>query len=91
MTLHSLYAGSEEAEEWRDVLPGDVVISPGSIGHWLHDIDKRPVVFMQRPLLVLSRHEGDMPWETELKDETVTSFVVLSRHGLFYVLKRKHA
>lgn len=89
MTLHSFYAGSHEAEEWKDVMPGDVVISPGSVGHWLHDNEKKPIVFMQRPLLVLSRHDGDMPWEVALKDSTVTSFVVLSRHGLLYVIKRQ--
>lgn len=89
MTLHVLYAGSREAEEWKDVLPGDAIISPGTVGHWLHDVDKKPIVFMQRPLLVLSRFDGDMPWETAIKDSTVTSFVVLSRHGLFYVIKRQ--
>ena len=81
--------------EADDVYPGDLLICPGAVAYdkedfCNRDLDTKCYRLARSPLLVVSRMPGDtsdMSWPHELGHDHYTTFVVLSRHGILYIIQ----
>lgn len=76
---------------WRDVVPGDVLHSPGTNAFTMADFarrgeDTKVMTMGQRLLFVVSRHDG-IPGDHG--QPNAVTFVVLSRHGTLVVIQNK--
>jgi hypothetical protein len=93
MALHVFERGSLESHRWTDVVPGDLVSSPGALA-WTHarllSNEYTGIVLGHRWLLVLARLPGVavQGYAGTSDDAELTTFAVLSRHGLLYLLQK---
>ncbi len=90
MTVHVFQSGSSASYIWADVVPGDLVISPETMGFPAIDKEgKKPIIFQQRPLFVLGKYDG-LRYDEGFTDHVhVVTYIVLSRKGVFLVYKDK--
>lgn len=94
MKFHSFEWGDPETMRWTNVVPGDMVRSPGSFAFHTRHLtvenmqSDNPHGFRLRDglLLVIAAWDG-APDVCKLSDRRVRTFIVLSRHGLLFLLQ----
>lgn len=92
VATHIFVRGDPEVHAWSDVLPGDMVVSPGSSA-WskkaLSEGDSRSLRLGRGILLVIARNVGFPLDDTEDEfDRALTTFTVVSRHGILVLMQR---
>lgn len=101
MTYHDFKRSDTEVMHWTNVVPGDLVHSPGALAILGKDFyaychgstkerdDTAILTLADGVLLVLSRSEGCPGMENWDEFVTFNTFVVMSRHGLLVLMQVK--
>lgn len=96
MAVHVLTGkNASEVFYWTNVMPGDLVISPGATAFLSLDFknrteDTRVLHLRQGHLLVLARIDGVPGEEKDPESRKRRTFVVHSRHGILVLLQYIH-
>ena len=90
MTFYRWDYGDKEVHSWTHVLPGDLVISPGTYAYRVGDVhvrneDNTKMYSLAYGLLLIITRSPGTP-EDPMYDGCST-FVVLSRHGLLTTIQ----